>query len=161
MYGIKALRLPVFAMYSATTSLTLDQATLAGLVQQIGVLPILTYAKESNALLKDAISLSYVVERTHPIIGERILWAWDFTEAIAQVLGNYLDVGRQFAAVDYVDIVPVATLQHCADSAHPLGQVDWSQVPVFAQLGLNAQSRNSEDEDLSAAMEAASIMLQG
>lgn len=142
------------------TSLTPDQATLAGLVHQIGVLPILTYAEESNALLKDAISLSYIIDRIHPIIGERILRAWDFTEQIAQVPANYLDFGRQSSTVDYVDIVQVATLQSYADSTHPLGQVDWSQVPAFAQLGLDVKSRVSEDEDLSAAMEAATMMLQ-
>ena len=35
------------------TKLMPDQATLAGLVHQIGVLPILTYAEENNALLAD------------------------------------------------------------------------------------------------------------
>lgn len=142
------------------TSLTPDQATLAGLVHQIGVLPILTYAEESNALLKDSISLSYIIDRIHPIIGERILRAWDFTEQIAQVPGNYLDFGRQSTTVDYVDIVQVATLQSYADSTHPLGQVDWSQVAAFSQLGLDVKSRISEDEDLSASMEAATQMLQ-
>lgn len=143
------------------TRLKPDQATLAGLVHQIGILPILTYAEESNALLKDSISLNHIIERIHPILGERILQAWDFPEQICAVPGNYLDFGRQSAAVDYVDIVQVATLQTYADSTHPLGQVDWSQVHAFAQLGLDVQSRLDDDEDLSAAMEAATLMLQG
>lgn len=143
------------------TRLMPDQATLAGLVHQIGVLPILTYAEESNALLKDSISLNHIIDRIHPIIGERILRAWDFPEQIAIVPSNYLDFNRQSSAVDYVDIVQVATLQSYADSEHPLGQVDWSQVHAFAQLGLDVQSRISDDEDLSASMEAATLMLQG
>ncbi len=143
------------------TRLMPDQATLAGLVHQIGVLPILTYAEESNALLKDSISLNHIIDRIHPIIGERILRAWDFPEQIAIVPGNYLDFNRQSSAVDYVDIVQVATLQSYTDSEHPLGQVDWSQVHAFAQLGLDVQSRISDDEDLSASMEAATLMLQG
>ncbi len=60
------------------TRLAPDQATLAGLVHQIGVLPILTYAEDHNELLSDSISLSHVIERIHPLIGERILKAWDF-----------------------------------------------------------------------------------
>lgn|SRR5690554_4786263 len=143
------------------TRLMPDQATLAGLVHQIGVLPILTYAEESNALLKDSISLNHIIDRIHPIIGERILRAWDFPEQIAIVPGNYLDFNRQSSAVGYVDIVQVATLQSYADSEHPLGQVDWSHVHAFAQLGLDVQSRISDDEDLSASMEAATLMLQG
>lgn len=141
------------------TSLTPDQATLAGLVHQIGVLPILTYAEESNALLKDAISLSYIIERIHPVIGEHILRAWDFTEQVAQVPGNYLDFGRQSNTVDYVDIVQVATLQSYAGSSHPLGQVDWQQVPAFSQLGIDVNNP-AENDDLSETIAAARQMLQ-
>jgi HD-like signal output (HDOD) protein len=143
------------------TRLKPDQATLAGLVHQIGILPILTYAEESNALMKDSISLNHIIDRIHPILGEKILRAWDFPEQIATVPSNYLDFQRQSKTVDYIDIVQVATLQSYADTDHPLAQVDWSQVTAFAQLGLDVQERLSDDEDLSAAMEAATLMLQG
>lgn len=143
------------------TRLMPDQATLAGLVHQIGILPILTYAEESNALLKDSISLNHIIDRIHPILGEKILRAWDFPEQIATVPTNYLDFERQSKTVDYIDIVQVATLQSYADTDHPLAQVDWSQVTAFAQLGLDVQERLSDNEDLSASMEAATLMLQG
>ena len=143
------------------TRLMPDQATLAGLVHQIGILPILTYAEESNALLKDSISLNHIIDRIHPILGEKILRAWGFPEQIATVPTNYLDFQRQSKTVDYIDIVQVATLQSYADTDHPLAHVDWSQVAAFTQLGLDVQTRLSEDEDLSASMEAATLMLQG
>lgn len=143
------------------TRLQPDQATLAGLVHQIGILPILTYAEASSVLLKDSISLNHIIDRIHPILGERILRAWDFPEQIATIPTNYLDFQRQSKTVDYIDIVQVATLQSYADSDHPLSQVDWTQVAAFAQLGLDVQARLNDDEDLSAAMEAATLMLQG
>lgn len=143
------------------TRLQPDQATLAGLVHQIGILPILTYAEASEALLKDSISLNHIIDRIHPVLGERILRAWDFPEQIATIPTNYLDFQRQSKTVDYIDIVQVATLQSYADSDHPLSQVDWTQVAAFAQLGLDVQARLNDDEDLSAAMEAATLMLQG
>lgn len=142
------------------TRLMPDQATLAGLVHQIGILPILTYAEESNALLKDSISLNHIIDRIHPILGEKILRAWDFPEQIATVPSNYLDFQRQSKTVDYIDIVQVATLQSYAGSDHPLAQIDWSQVAAFSQLGLDVHER-LDDEDLSASMEAATLMLQG
>ena len=55
------------------TRLAPDQATLAGLVHQIGVLPILTYAEEHYELLADSISLNNVIEQIHPIIGDKML----------------------------------------------------------------------------------------
>lgn len=143
------------------TRLQPDQATLAGLVHQIGILPILTYAEASSVLLKDSISLNHIIDRIHPVLGERILRAWDFPEQISTIPANYLDFGRQSKTVDYIDIVQVATLQSYADSDHPLSQVDWTQVAAFAQLGLDVQARLNDDEDLSAAMEAATLMLQG
>lgn len=143
------------------TRLMPDQATLAGLVHQIGILPILTYAEESNALLKDSISLNHIIDRIHPILGEKILRAWDFPEQIATVPTNYLDFQRQSKTVDYIDIVQVATLQSYSNTDHPLAQVDWSQVHAFSQLGLDVHERLDDDEDLSASMEAATLMLQG
>lgn len=142
------------------TRLMPDQATLAGLVHQIGILPILTYAEEHNELLADSISLNHVIEQIHPIIGDKILRTWEFPEPIAMVPSQYLDFTRDSAKVDYVDIVQVATLQSYLGSEHPYTQLDWSKVPAFAKLGLDPQVDMQADEDLSAAMEAAMSMLQ-
>ena len=142
------------------TRLMPDQATLAGLVHQIGVLPILTYAEEHNELLADSISLNHVIEQIHPIIGDKILRTWEFPEPIAMVPSQYLNFSRDSAKVDYVDIVQVATLQSYLGSEHPYTQLDWSQIPAFAKLGLDPDVDMQADEDLSAAMEAATSMLQ-
>ena len=142
------------------TRLLPDQATLAGLVHQIGALPILTYAEDHNELLSDSISLNHVIEQIHPIIGDKILRTWEFPEQIAMVPSQYLDFSRDSAKVDYVDIVQVATLQSYLGSEHPYTQLDWSQIPAFAKLGLDPSQDIHEDEDLNAAMEAAMCMLQ-
>ncbi len=142
------------------TRLMPDQATLAGLIHQIGVLPILTYAEEHDELLSDSISLNHVIEQIHPILGEKILRTWDFPELIAMLPSQYLDFTRNSAKVDYVDIVQVATLQSYLGSEHPYTQLDWSKVPAFAKLGLDPSADLQADEDLSAAMEAAMGMLQ-
>ncbi|MGE8502544.1 HD-like signal output (HDOD) protein [Ectopseudomonas oleovorans] len=142
------------------TRLMPDQATLAGLVHQIGVLPILTYAEEHNELLADSISLNHVIEQIHPIIGDKILRTWEFPEPIAIVPSQYLDFSRDSAKVDYVDIVQVATLQSYLGSEHPYTQLDWSKIPAFAKLGLDPNVDMQADEDLSASMEAAMSMLQ-
>lgn len=142
------------------TRLPADQATLAGLVHQIGVLPILTYAEEHSALLSDSISLNHVIDRIHPIIGEKILRTWDFPEPIAIVPSQYANFERDSSKADYVDIVQVATLQSYLGTTHPYTQLDWSSIAAFAKLGLDPQTLLSDDEDLSAAMDAAMSMLQ-
>ncbi|MCQ4274708.1 HDOD domain-containing protein [Stutzerimonas degradans] len=142
------------------TRLLPDQATLAGLVHQIGILPILTYAEEHGELMADSISLNHVIDRIHPLLGEKILRAWDFREPIAIVPGQYSDFTRNSPTVDYVDIVQVATLQSYLGTNHPYTQLDWSRIPAFAKLGLDPSTLLQEDEDLSAAMDAAMSMLQ-
>ncbi len=142
------------------TRLLPDQATLAGLVHQIGVLPILTYAEEHSELLADSISLNHVIEQIHPIIGDKILRTWEFPELIAAVPSQYLDFTRDSAKVDNVDIVQFATLQSNLGSEHPYTQLDGSQIPAFRKLGLDPNQNLNDDEDLSAAMEAAMSMLQ-
>ena len=142
------------------TRLMPDQATLAGLIHQIGALPILAYAEDHNDLLADSISLNHVIEQIHPIIGDKILRTWAFPEQLAIIPGQYLDFTRNSAKVDYVDIVQVATLQSYIGTDHPYTKLDWSQIPAFAKLGLDPSKNMNDDEDLSAAMEAAMSMLQ-
>ncbi|MFC3609163.1 HDOD domain-containing protein [Stutzerimonas tarimensis] len=142
------------------TRLMPDQATLAGLVHQIGVLPILTYAEEYGPLLADSISLDHVIDKIHPRIGEKILRTWQFPELLAKVPGEYTNFTRDSAKVDYVDIVQVAALQSYTGSNHPYTQLDWTRIPAFAKLGLDPETLTDQDEDLSAAMDAAMSMLQ-
>ncbi|WP_304639319.1 HDOD domain-containing protein [Pseudomonas sp.] len=138
------------------TRLKPDQATLAGLVHSIGVLPVLSYAEEHDDLLADPQSLELVIERIHPILGDRILEAWDFPAPLRHVPSEHLDFQRNSPAVDYSDIVQVALLQSLAGTDHPFAQLDTAGIPSFAKLGLN----NSDDEeDLSAEMEAAMQLL--
>jgi len=140
------------------TTLKSDQATLAGLIHQIGVLPILSYAEENSQLLHDSISLDIVIEQIHPLLGDRILAAWDFPQPLLNVPSQHLNFERVPATVDYADIVQVAMLQGLAGTQHPFAQLDWSQIPSFGRLGLNPTS-DQEEEDLSAEMEAAMLLL--
>lgn len=142
------------------TNLKPDQAMLAGLVHLIGVLPILTYAETCDALQADPDSLEAVIERLHPLIGDKLLRSWQFPESLAQVPGSWTNLARDSEQVDYVDIVQVAVIQSYLGSDHPFAQIDWRQVPAFEKLGFDLDALRQEDEDLSAAMDAAMAMLQ-
>ncbi|WP_027706963.1 HDOD domain-containing protein [Zooshikella ganghwensis] len=141
------------------TRLMPDQATLAGLLHQIGVLPILTYVEERGSI-PDSISLSRVIEEIHPRLGTRILRAWDFPENIAVVPSQYTNFSRDSDKVDYVDIVMVANLQTLAGSGHPYTKLDWTQIKAFEKLGINPEDEEGESEDLTAEMDAAMSLLQ-
>lgn len=142
------------------TQLKPDQATLAGLVHKIGVLPILTYAEDNRRLLKDPALLNEVIDTIHPLIGRKILETWDFPEELQMVPEEHMHFDRQVTKVDYADIVMIANLQSYLGTDHPLTQMDWSPISAFARLGLDPDINTHEVEDLSADMEAAMAFLE-
>lgn len=142
------------------TKLKADQATLAGLVHKIGVLPILTYAEDNRKLLKDIALLDQIIDEIHPQIGRKILQKWDFPEALQMVPEQHMHFDRVVETVDYADIVMVANLQSYIGSDHPLTQMDWTAITAFARLGLDAEINAHDVEDLSDEMEAAMAFLQ-
>jgi HD-like signal output (HDOD) protein len=129
-----------YALCRGYTQLKPDQAALGGLVHQIGVLPILTYAEDHNELLSDPISLNHVIDQIHPLIGDKLLRVWEFPEMLVQLPGSYLDFDRQSARVDYVDLVQVACLFCYKGTGHPLAGIDASNVPAFQKLGIDLEN---------------------
>ncbi|MDC0662617.1 HDOD domain-containing protein [Marinobacter sp. SS21] len=141
------------------TRLKPDQATLAGLVHLIGVLPILRYV-EDNDIQISGLMLDKVVDELHPRIGGMILKKWDFSPELQSVPQEYTNFLRQTDKADYADLVMVANLQLVAGTEHPWTEMDWKAVSAFARLGLDPDIDMSEEEDLNAEMEAAMALLQ-
>ncbi|ARN75346.1 HDOD domain-containing protein [Oceanicoccus sagamiensis] len=142
------------------TNLKPDQATLAGLVHKIGVLPVLTYAEDNRKLLKDIPMLEQLIEMAYPEIGRKILEAWDFPDLLKLVPEEHVHFDREVDAVDYADVVMVANLQSYIGTDHPLTHMDWSAISAFDRLGLSHEVNSHEVEDLSEDMEAAMALLQ-
>ncbi|WP_049630210.1 HDOD domain-containing protein [Cellvibrio sp. pealriver] len=141
------------------TRLRPDQATLAGLVHKIGVLPILTYAEDHPALLKDSLTLDAVIDQLHAPVGDLILKTWGFPEEIAHIPSQHINFTRDVPKADYGDIVTVAMLQSYLGTDSPMGKVDYNKVKAFDRLKLDPNMHISESEDLSGEMEAAMSLL--
>ncbi|MCW8887624.1 MAG: HDOD domain-containing protein [Gammaproteobacteria bacterium] len=121
------------------TKLQPEQAMLAGLVHDIGALPIITKAEKYPELLQDAALLDKIIFKLHTSLGRIILTAWGFPAELIQVASEHENLERDSATVDLVDIVTVANLQSYVGSDHPLTQKDWSNIPAFSKLGLNPE----------------------
>lgn len=143
------------------TKLKPDQATLAGLVHKIGVLPVLTYAEDNRKLLRDVVLLDQLIEAAYPEIGKKILEAWEFPEVLRLVPTEHVNFTRVVDSVDYADVVMVANLQSYIGTDHPLTQMDWSAISAFDRLGLSSEVNAHDIEDLSEDMEAAMALLNG
>ena len=122
------------------TLLKPDQAALGGLVHQIGVLPILTYAEEHNELLSDPISLNHVIDSIHPLIGDKLLAGWEFPEMLLKIPGQYQDFSRQTKAIDYIDLVQIATVFMGQDIEA------LSTLPAFMKLKVEADDLKLQEQ---------------
>jgi HD-like signal output (HDOD) protein len=119
------------------TRLGPDQATLAGLIHKIGVLPILRYTEENHTgLLKNRASLQLVVNQLHPMVGKLILQAWEFPEVLAMVPEEHLNFHRLVDEVDYADLVMVANLQSYLGSEHEYTRMDWDTISAFQRAAM-------------------------
>ncbi len=122
------------------TKLKPDQATLAGLVHEIGILPILTLAEENPQILEHEKVLDKIIDRLQGKVGRAILKAWDFPEEIRAVPVGCGDFTRDGGAqADYVDVVTVAKLQSYPNEEGPYADLDTSNIPAFKKLGFSSE----------------------
>lgn len=142
------------------TKLRPDQAILAGIVHKIGILPILSYAKENPRLLNDSITLNKVIEKIHGPIGRIILENWGFNANLACIPEEHLKLYAQKSQPDYADIVTVAVLQcdFFKDSCFPA--LKCPRIPAFDRLGLDPNIDIGESKPLAAEVEAAVNLLR-
>lgn len=88
-----------------------DEAMLAGLVHDIGVLPLCIYADRHHQRLSDD-RLESLILRFRGMIGEMLLSNWHFSDEMIAVVNGHEDLQRTGdpEIVDYVDVVTVANL---------------------------------------------------
>lgn len=127
------------ALASQFTKLNPEQALLAGLVHEIGALPILTKAEDYPELLQNEQELDDIIFQLHTRIGAAILQSWNFPAELVAVAAEHEDVYRDSPSVDYADVVVVANLQSKMFGEHPPVDVDFDKVPAFAKLGLSSE----------------------
>jgi putative nucleotidyltransferase with HDIG domain len=127
-----------------------DQAMLAGLLHDIGTLPILYRAEERDELLETPGLLDKLIDKLHTRIGSAILEHWKFPAPLVEVAAEHEDLNRTHdGPADLVDVVQVANLQsHIDDTGHRLSQADWGQISAFQRLGLDVDVHEIELTDV-------------
>ena len=148
------------ALVAFTPHLNAEEAMLAGLIHQIGKLPILMLVENIPEFRDSPSRLNKLLEKAHPAIGKIIMDTWNFPAALKPVASEYVnfqyDSGPQ---ADYVDVVQVAFLQTIAGTDHPASRVDCATVPAFSKLGIAADVEVLEIEGIAEEIEHAHLML--
>ena len=142
-----------------TPGLDADRALLAGLVHDIGILPLLQYIETLQIRLESG-RLETLVARLRGALGSFVLKTWQFEQDIANIPTQAEDWARVSGeAIDYGDIVQVAHVHsqfgHGGYSGPPLTELKAFQKLSISKLGpgfsleLLAQSQQEINEVLS------------
>ena len=106
-----------------------DRAMLAGLIHDIGIVPILTYADKHPEILENPKDLAEAVKELRAEIGVQIIRKWDFPDDFKDVIINAENWHRDGdEAPDYTDIVMIAQLHSF------IGKVDIKKMPKMDEL---------------------------
>jgi putative nucleotidyltransferase with HDIG domain len=143
------------------TSLSADEALLAGLLHDIGAMPLIARAEEFPALLINEVALDHVIDQLHGQIGRLILETWKFPPEVVAVAAEHEQLDRYSAETDLVDVVTVANLHSYMGSDHRLAHVSWADVPAFGKLGLRPEESVGLLEETHAEREELKKMLRG
>lgn len=122
------------------TSLKADEAMLAGLIHDIGKLPILEYTELMPELLDNEAVLNRILEVLHTKVGALILRSWKFPVDLIAVASEHEDLARDPAHdADLTDVVIIANLLSYVGTDHPHTRHDWSTIPAFQRLALTPE----------------------
>jgi len=132
-----------------TPNLHEDTAMLAGLLHDIGVLPVLHYAADFPELIESEEKLDFVIQQLRASLGKQILKEWNFNPALSVAsveAENWLRDTNE--AADYVDVIIVAHIHSYfgKDSEMELPQL--LSVPAFLKLGLSKMGPDASLEVL-------------
>lgn len=126
-----------------------EEAMLGGLLHEIGILPILTYAENMSGVFsfaekypdidEDLELLENIIEEYSMNLSEIILKSWGFPENIASIPINLAMYDRLVEKADLVDIILVSKIYALGSKKHPLTAISKSDIPAYSRLGIGSE----------------------
>lgn len=118
MVGNAMAAMTYYKKMSKDKKLSLDTMTLAGLVADIGALPVLTEAERHDSVFANPTFLDVAIDKLSGRIGASIMREWQFNDIFIGVAEHWRDLEHTSPNVDYIDFVRIgAALTNNIDKA--------------------------------------------
>lgn len=118
---------------------TRDVALLAGLVHDVGTIPVVVHAQRYRGVLGNANLLSALVSRLHTSLGAAMLSTWHFAPEIVAAAAEHENLYRQrTGGADLTDVVLVANAVAKLGERLEQAQPALARLPATQRLGVNA-----------------------
>jgi HD-like signal output (HDOD) protein len=131
-----------------------DQGMLAGLIHDIGRLPLLLHIEKKN-LNVDGPAMDVVIRRCSAQVGEQLLEIWEFPPELVEIPLAHENIHRETGSprASYADVVTIANMLTRATAK----VVEWDKVTAVKRMGIDANLYREFferfDKDLAAARE--------
>lgn len=140
-----------------------DKALLAGLIHDIGVLPVLHYAADFPEIFNNSVLLDGLIKDLRGKLGRQILRNWDFDETLIPVPEGADDWQYDSqGGLDYVDIVQVARIHSQfgsqTENVQPLPPL--AELPAFQKMSIAKLGPDASVELLHEAQDEIQAMVQ-
>jgi HD-like signal output (HDOD) protein len=115
-----------------------DQAMLAGLVHDIGVLPLCLHIEKNQAHIEED-KLEELIRKCSNTIGRKLLQKWNFPQDLIDVVGEHENLHRDSSDMpraDYTDVISIANLQEDRARAKVIA---WDTIAAVKRLELSEE----------------------
>lgn len=149
LHSLKVARY-AYAIARLSRTVPAEDALLAGLMHDIGYLPLLQINTNMNEKTFDAFLFNY-----HPKVGAQLLKKWHVPDAIVLAVAEHENWKRTVnGKADLADVVLIANLI-CTEENHP-AFVESSSISAYERLGI---ARDSDLSELSEYLSTADSLL--
>ncbi|QQX79139.1 HDOD domain-containing protein [Shewanella sp. KX20019] len=110
---VTSVAVAILQIYNRThpnSGLNVDTMTLAGLVHNIGALPVLTEVEADPELINGIDQLRALVRKLQGPIGRAVLKSWAFSPSVMEVVERWADLSYTSEQVGYLDFIRAAAL---------------------------------------------------
>lgn len=126
-----------YVLASRHAHLSPDQAMLAGLIHEIGVLPLCLHIEKTHVQINEE-TLNELIQKCHSTIGSKLLKKWNFPPELIEVVAEHENLSRDsgnMSRADYTDVVSIANLQNRTSAE----MVAWGEIAAAKRLKLSAE----------------------
>lgn len=143
---VTAAACAILQMYNKRrpSQLNLDTLTLAGLVHNIGALPVLTEAEAHPELFTSIEQLRSLVRKIQGPLGRAVLKSWDFAPEVMEVVERWADLPYLPDHVTYLDFIRAAAFY----TGELRAGADFEQrMDVFVSRGLPVSANDLASDE--------------
>ena len=130
------------ALSVETKTFEADQLLLAGLIHDIGVIPVLSYIDKTGLEIKNDQELDHVIQKLRSVVGDMVIKHWSFPEEMLQVIEGAENWQRDSGAtIDFTDMIMLAHIYSMLHHKDLKNLPKIEQVPAFRKLFSDKQKQ--------------------